>query len=477
MLSIEKSLIYNKVKNVSIEVKEIFSNGNIKEMKYFISIILGAVSVLYGLVCQARDKTTPNVILILADDMGLGDISSLNNGLSRTPGIDKLKQEGVWFNQAYSSAPVCAPARASLLTGLYPQRTGCVTLNLKRFPEFTRIKKGIPTLADIFRMNGYVTGLIGKWHCGIGEGFTPTDRGFDEFEGYHGFNLKTYFNYELNVHDSIIDVQNKYLTDDLSERAISFVRRHKDEPFFLHLAHSAPHVPLGAPQGIIKHYLEKGLDTTTATVYAMIEIMDKGIGDLMDELDRLGLRENTIVIFSSDNGPAPLSTTRFNLKLKGTKYTVYEGGLHVPFIVNWPAKFKAHTIDDVIQFTDVLPSLVELCKLDLSPALSFDGANFVPFLFDQKGEMPEYRFWQWNRGVPEYSHNAAIRFGNWKLVYPYTTNDIVMSSSDSLPVLYNLEDDPSEQHDLSQKHQKLYGDLFVHLKQWSKEVEYDRVKH
>ena len=126
----------------------------------------------------------PNVILILADDMGAGDLSGLNGGLTRTPNLDRLAGEGVYFEQAYSSAPVCAPARASLLTGRYPHRTGCLTLNMARFPELSRLKRGQITLADVFRSNGYVTGLVGKWHCGMTEGYLPLDRGFDEFEGF-----------------------------------------------------------------------------------------------------------------------------------------------------------------------------------------------------------------------------------------------------------------------------------------------------
>ena len=153
----------------------------------------------------------------------MGDISCNNHGLSFTPAIDKMLRDGVVFSNAYSSAPVSAPARASLLTGLYPHATGCVTLNLKKFPELTRIKKGIPTLADIFRDNGYVTGLIGKWHCGTGEGYRPIDRGFDVFEGYHGFDLESYDDYFINIQDKRYKVTGKYLTEDLSERAISFV--------------------------------------------------------------------------------------------------------------------------------------------------------------------------------------------------------------------------------------------------------------
>lgn len=308
----------------------------------------------------ALQQGPPNVILILADDMGIGDVSLLNEGRTNTPSIDKLAKTGIWFDQAYSAAPVCAPARASLLTGQYPHRTGCVTLNMQRFPELSRMKKGLYTIADVFSANGYVTGLVGKWHCGIGHDYHPLRRGFHEFEGFHGLNVPSYFDYELIVQDSLIDVKDKYLTEDISERAIQFVRRHQNESFFLHLAHYAPHRPLGAPEEMIAKYEAKGFDKNTATIYAMIEIMDDGIGQLVEELDKLGLRDNTIILFASDNGPDLLTGERFNLQLKGTKYTVNEDGIRVPFIVNWPQKIQPRISKDMVHFTDIFPTLVEI---------------------------------------------------------------------------------------------------------------------
>jgi len=446
---------------------------NLKRFLY-LAILL---SLLYSR-CSAKKNHSPNVILILADDMGIGDVSMINEGRTHTPAINNLAKTGIWFSQAYSAAPVCAPARAALLTGQYPHRTGCVTLNMRSFPELARMKKGLHTLADVFKENGYATGLVGKWHCGIGEDYHPLSRGFQEFEGFHGFNVPSYFDYEMMVQDSLIDVKDNYLTRDISERAIRFVRRHRKEPFFLHLAHYAPHRPLGAPEQEVSKYQEQGFDKKTATIYAMIEIMDEGIGRLIDELEQLGLRKNTLIIFASDNGPDPLTGGRFNMSLKGTKYMVNEGGIRVPFIVNWPGKVKPGKVEQPVHFNDVFPTLVEVCNLDVPFQQKTDGKSFAGVLHGEKPHQPVTRMWQWNRGVPDYSYNAAIRQGDWKLVRPYVSHwEIPMEKSELKPVLYNLENDPAEQHDVSEKNPAIYRELRVKLEQWCREVEYDRLKN
>jgi arylsulfatase A-like enzyme len=209
------------------------------------------------LVAKLKVKPPINVILILADDMALGDFGSVNGGLSRTPNLDRLAEESVRFTQAYSASCVCAPARATLLTGRYPHRTGVVTLNMNRYPILTRLKKDETTLADVMKLNGYVTGLIGKWHCGTGDNYHPLTYGFDEFEGFSGSQKLSYFNYALDVNRKIIKPEKQYLTDDLSQRAIEFVKRHRKKTFFLHLAHYAPHRPLEAPKKLVNYYQQK----------------------------------------------------------------------------------------------------------------------------------------------------------------------------------------------------------------------------
>lgn len=446
---------------------------NSNPTSFFILFLLASFPFVLAFGQQDRP---PNVILILADDMGLGDVALFNGGLNRTPNIDRLVKESAWFSRTYSGSPVCTPSRAALLTGRYPHRTGAVTLNMQRYPELNRLHKNEKTMGDVFADNGYATGLIGKWHLGDGKEYHPLKRGFQEFEGFKGYDVPdSYFNYRLDIQGEYQEFSGQYLTNNLTRRAINFVERHRDEPFFLHLAHYAPHRPLSAPEELIESYRQKGFNDNTATVYAMIEVMDKGIGELLDALDNLGLRENTIVIFASDNGPDPLVGERFNHQMRGTKYTIYEGGIHVPFLVNWPGVVKPGEHSEVIQFTDVLPTLAELCGLELPGELKLDGGSMAGLLSGQEVNLPQYRFWQWNRGVPYYSHNAAILEGDWKLVRPYVLRGVPMGESTEKPELYNLKEDPKEQHDLSEEESVRYDIMRVKLEKWCREVEFSRL--
>lgn len=447
-------------------------------MSCLVSALIFLTSLGYSQKKQLVKTEQPNVILILADDMAFGDLSFVNDGQTRTPNLDQLVLEGVWFSQAYSASPVCAPARAALLTGLYPHQTNCVTLGMRRFPELTRMDKDLLTLADAFNNNGYATGMIGKWHVGEGDGYHPLDRGFQEFEGFVGYMVNTYFSYELDINRSVQKFDDLYLTHNLSERAIEFVRRHKDEPFFLHLAHYAPHRPLGAPQEFVDYYLKKGYDENNATIYAMIEVMDRGIGQLIAELDALGIREKTLVIFTSDNGPDPIPGKRQNQGLRGTKYMVYEGGIHVPFIVNWKGGLKPDQKSEVIHFTDVFPTLADIADLKLPEDQDFDGGSITGILMGSPtNKQPGNRFWQWNRGVPVYSHNAAMRQGKWKLVRPFTTRNVPDRPSAKKPVLYDLENDPYEEKDVSEQNERIYQSMNVMLEEWCREVEFIRLQN
>ncbi|MES2694825.1 MAG: arylsulfatase, partial [Verrucomicrobiota bacterium] len=429
------------------------------------------------LTAAARAATPPNVIFILADDMAPGDIAAFNGGKTRTPAIDRLAKEGVWFDSAYSASAVCSPARAALLTGRYPQRTGVVSLEMNTELELTRLKLDETTIADVFTAGGYKTGLIGKWHTGAGPDYHPLKRGFAEFEGFFGSDKMTFYEYTMDVKGVRSAVKDKYLTDDLSERAIGFVQRHAKEPFFLFLAHYAPHRPLNAPEAAVKAYMDRGFNKNTATIYAMIEIMDRGIGELVAELDRLKLRENTLIVFASDNGPDPIPGERFNLGLRGTKYEIHEGGLRVPLIFNWPAKFKAGERSTLVHFTDMFPTLVELCGLKVpAKALPRDGASIVPVLTGGAPALPAARFWQWNRNVPNYTHNAAMREGPWKLVRPYVTRNNPEGDSAAVPVLYRMPTDPGETTDLAQEEPERYARMKAALEAWSAEVERERTR-
>lgn len=418
----------------------------------------------------------PNVILVLADDMGLGDLSCFNGGQSRTPFLDELKAKSLWFPNAYSASAVCAPARAALLTGRYPHRTGVVSLNMELDPSLTRLRRDETTMSEIFKENGYATGMIGKWHLGMGSEYHPMARGFQEFQGFIGHqSVPSYFNYQLDVQGNIEEYNDRYLTEDLASRAIDFVRRHQRTPFFLHLAHYAPHRPIGAPQARIQPYIDQGLPLETATVYAMIEIMDEGIGALLSELRILGIEKNTILIFASDNGPDPLVEERFNLHFRGTKYTVHEGGIRVPFLFCWPDQVMPGEHPRIIHFIDVLPTLVQACKLEIPSELKLDGVSFVPSEQEHSNELPPY-YWQWNRGEPRYSHNAAVRAGPWKLVRPFVTRELPQGESHLPPLLFNLEDDAAEETDLSAFHPGRVRQMNELIETWCKSVEHDRMR-
>jgi len=445
-------------------------------------IVFALVSVPARSLCEpAESIIRPNVILILADDMALGDLASLNGGISRTPNLDRLKSESVWFSQARSASPVCAPARAALLTGRYPHRTGVVSLNMEKHPEFTRLHADERTVADRFRDNGYVTGMIGKWHLGIGDGYHPLDRGFDECAAFLGhLYAPSYFDFTLDLQSETTKFpEGRYLTEELSDRAIDFIRRQNknQKPFFLHLAHYAPHRPIEAPAERIKPYSDAGLDAETATIYAMIEIMDDGIGALLGELDKLEVSEHTIVLFASDNGPDPMAgPERFNLGLRGTKYMVNEGGIRVPFMVRWPAKITPDERSDTVHFTDVLPTLIELCELKTEAGLPLDGVSFAAALKGGQISLPGQRFWQWNRAGPRYSHNAAVCEGNWKLVRPFVTKNYPEADSDRPAQLYDLSIDPGESDDRASRQPDRTARLNRALEDWCRQIEADRMR-
>ena len=417
----------------------------------------------------------PIVIFILADDMAPGDFASANDGLSRTPNLDRLAKESVNFVQAYSGSCVCAPARAALLTGRYPHRTGVVTLNMNRYPNLTRLRHDEITIAERLRENGYATGLVGKWHCGKGEEFSPLRHGFAEFEGFSGSQELSYFRYSLQVNESTVEVDDEYLTNDLSKRAIEFVQRHRSEPFFLHLAHYAPHRPLEAPPERVAFFKDKGLDESQATIYAMIEVMDRGIGDLMTELDRLNLSERTVVIFASDNGPDPITGERYNQNLKGMKYEVGEGGIRVPLLVRWPGRFQPASVAMPVHFVDLFPTILDMCGVEPPPNISIDGESFLQLL--DGGARPSRRmFWQWNRGNPNYTHNAALREGRWKLVRPFITRKVNPEDSTESPRLFDLSADPFESRDLAREQPERVREMNRRLLEWTRSVEADRVR-
>lgn len=451
----------------------------------------------------------PNILLILADDMGYGDFGLFNGGLSQTPTLDALAADSVCFTQHYSASCVCAPARASLLTGRYPHRTGAIDTLEGRGLDRLALRER--TLADLLKPAGYATGLIGKWHLGaLDPRYHPNARGFDEFVGFRG-GWQDYYQWRLDYNGSLHPADGRYLTDVFTDEAVEFIRRHAHEPFFLHLAYNAPHTPLQAPDEDLAPLVEVGQFTRgVALIYAMIRRMDRGIERVLAELDVQGIAENTIVLFTSDNGPqfggaGDMCTTRFNCGFNGAKGSVYEGGIRVPALLRWPAGLNAPArFDRMTHFVDWVPTLLAAAGVRVPGDLKLDGHNFLPALRGESDTLPSRRFWQWNRYTPVATSNAAVRDGPWKLVRPAIRETMFVTEADLAmdwglkyeperyadicrdpepareipppppPQLFNLDDDPLEQHDLAADEPDRLGRLLSALEAWFEEVEAER---
>lgn len=441
-------------------------------------------------------KKRPNVIFIMADDMGYGDLGCINGGISHTPNMDRLHNASLRLSQAYSGSPVCAPSRACALTGRYPIRTGCVDLN--DIYRLNRLAPDETTIADLFGRAGYRTGLVGKWHCGSDPESRPENRGFQEVEAFHPEG-KDFWNWTIDDNGTEIPANGRYLTDDLNDRAVAFIERNHSQPFFLHLAHYAPHRPLQAPQDLIQKYLRNPqLTLGQAIVYSMIEVMDDGIGRVLHALEKFGILENTIVILTSDNGPDDLeidglSPARFNCGLRGQKYSVHEGGIRVPFLVHWPCGLEAGTFDGLFHFVDILPTLAAACSINLPGGLDLDGDNQLPCWQARVEFVLNPRFWQWNRYYPVEGCNAAIREGDWKLVLPAREGHRSLNAEHMAlirgelpkitimpdwegfarelggvkpPLLFNIREDPRETRDLSHDCSRKVESMHLRLNTW-----------
>lgn len=364
-------------------------------------------------------KPRPNILFILADDMGYGDMAHFGNPHLRTPHLDQLARDGVTLTQHYSASPLCAPARAALLTGRYNHRTGAVDVPSNR--GLDRFALTESTIADLFADAGYATGMIGKWHNGLHDmRYHPSNRGFQEFLGFLNGGMD-YYNWSLDRNGAPERSDGRYLTDVFSEEAAGFIDRHANTPFFLYLAYNAPHRPLQAPEDMIERYRADGeLTEEVATLYAMIESMDAGIGRVLDAMEKNGLDENTIVVFTSDNGPVlGGALDRYNGPFSGGKGSCLEGGIRVPGLVRWPGQLPAGLQSDhLVHFCDWLPTLAGLAKVDLPPDLDLDGYDITPRLHGDAGDVPDIRFWQRNRYEPVTHSNAAMRDGPWKLYWP-----------------------------------------------------------
>jgi arylsulfatase A-like enzyme len=422
-------------------------------------IASSAVSNEYN--AENQQKTNPNIVLIVSDDLGNADAGFQRNPpIVSTPSIDKLASDGVVFTNGYASAYVCAPTRAGLLTGRYQQRFG-----FYRVPD-SRI--GLPlsevTLADVLKKAGYATGAFGKWHLGLTREYNPCSRGFDEFYGFLGHGGHDYFDLKIHtnagennqpIYRNYIPISDTgYLTDNLGREACSFIKDKagKGKPFFLYLPFNAVHAPLQAPEEDI--YKFNSGDHNRDVLLAMIHRMDLAVGEVIKTLKEEGVYENTIIFFFSDNGGAKV-TKAVNLPLRDFKHSVYEGGLRVPFIMSWPEKLKHSVCNEPVISLDIMPTICSVLNISLPPDRIYDGKNLLPAI---NGELTSLLhnelYFDGNDGI------WAVREGTWKLVF---------STGKNLE-LYNLETDKCEQINLAEKYPDRVKSMNSKYLKWRSEM-------
>lgn len=397
----------------------------------------------------------PNIVVIISDDQGYADIS-FNPRHPRevsTPHMDALAREGVFFTQGYISGNVCSPTRAGLMTGRYQQRAGIYTAG--------EGGSGLPLSERIFpqflRSAGYVCGAFGKWHLGLTAEYNPAARGFDEFYGFLGRGAHDYFKLddpESPLYRNLDPFQDHgYLTTRLTDEAVSFIRRHKDRPFFAYLAYNAVHAPAQAPQEDIRQF-DTG-DPQRDILMAMLQHLDAGVGRVVATLKTEGLWENTLLFFLTDNGGARAMHAN-NTPLRGFKQQNYEGGIRTPFVVSWPAQVKGGcTCDTPVISLDILPTALAAAGVEPPRERPFDGRSLLPLLRGETKVLHENLFWSEGGSSGEW----AVRVGNWKLLAHGDQRE-----------LYDLGPDPAEETNLAGKHPDKVKQLSVLYDAWLDEM-------
>ena len=416
----------------------------------------------------------PNIVLIMADDLGYGDLGCYGSGINQTPHIDALAKGGLRFTDFHSAGPMCSPTRAATLTGLYQQRFG---------PKFDSALSGVNdrdtglpleavTIAEVLQKRGYATACFGKWHLGYKPPFLPPSQGFDEFRGLGSGDGDFHTHIDRSGRadwwrGDELKAEEGYTTDLLTRYSVDFICRHRERPFFLYVPHLAIHFPWQGPddpphrtKGKSWHQDKWGVIPDRANVAphvkAMIESMDKSVGETMAVLRQWGLEENTLVIFTSDNGGyltygKDFKNISSNGALRGQKGQLYEGGHRVPFIASWPGRIEAGTTDEIAHSIDLFPTFARLAGVDTSD-LKLDGVDLAPLLFDRTA-LPERRLFLRAGG------NWAARDGDWKLCAIGKTIR-----------LYNLASDLGETTDLAGRHPDRVRRLTAAWKEWETDV-------
>ncbi len=437
--------------------------------------ILSAVFFMVGCIFSVgvfaeNTPSKPNIVFIISDDAGYADFGFQGSQLMKTPNLDGLAAEGVRLTQGYVTDATCGPSRAGLMTGKYQQRFGYEEINVPGFMSQNSAldgdDMGLPleqkTMANYLKDLGYSTGAFGKWHLGNADRFHPLKRGFDEFYGFRGGH-RSFFEYknltELEKDPIFLDKRIErgfgdyqepkgYVTDVLGDEAVSFIQRHKDQPFFVYLAFNAVHTPMDAKAEDLRQF--PLLSGTKKELAAMTLAMDRAVGKVLVSLTELGLAENTIVVFTNDNGGPSNHNASNNFPLSGTKSNFLEGGIRVPFVVRWPAKLPKNTVYNYpVSTFDLLPSFYVAGGGKVQSAFGWDGVDIMPHLSGLNKARPHQELF-WKK-----ESRAVYRDGDWKLI----------RHPDRPAELYLLSKDVGEQHNLASKYpqrlEKMYKKLFA----------------
>ncbi len=456
-------------------------------------LILFLFSSLFSCESNILKKSPPNIVFILADDLGWADLPIYGNKFNEAPNITRLAQEGMRFTNAYAACPVCSPTRASIQSGQYPARVGIIDFLPGHWRPYEShivpqnrtqfLPSEVETLAESLKNVGYRTGYFGKWHLGHTERHFPKNQGYDESVIFQG---SPYYNYNKVLQPNQDFPEDKILSEALTDLSLDFIHKNRDTSFLMFLAPYDVHVQLDADSTLIEKYMNKPKVPgypSNAIYAAMIEHIDLSVGRIMDKLGELGIADNTLVIFFSDNGglisrfdkvpliakskqhlyegDSLLYIASSNAPLRSEKGTVYEGGIREPLIVRWPNHITAGSLSEsLVTSVDFFPTFLELADANLSSSQVLDGKSIVPSFSQKVTDTSRAIYWHY----PVYHHSqpaSAIRKGPWKLIH-FLNDDRIE--------LYNLETDIGESTNLADNETEKAGELKDLLVSWRNEV-------
>ena len=444
-------------------------------MKRWVTVAVAVVALAwFGPSARAAERK-PNVIVFLVDDMGYADVGAQGCRDIPTPNIDSLASNGLRCTSGYVSAPVCSPSRAALMTGRYQQRFGHEfnPRYPKRLADGYGLSLNETTIARYLKDAGYATGMFGKWHLGFQQRFNPVNRGFDTFYGFlggsHGYLPGSNQGQEAEDPRSAMfrgtkpDELNEYTTDAFAREAATFVGRHRGEPFFVYLPFNAVHTPLQAPHEYLRRFRDIR-DPRRRQYAAMVSAVDDAVGTVMERIRREGLEQDTLVFFLSDNG-GPTSNGSDNGPLRGHKATTWEGGIRVPFLVQWKGHLPAGKLyDRPVAQVDILPTALAAAGASVDPGWKLDGVNLLPFLGGSgKGDPHEALYWR-------LGNQTAVRMGDWKLVRGRVGVARKGRFAVTEPQLFNVATDPGEKRNLAAEQPDRVERLRAAWERWNAEL-------